>query len=818
MYNSSIPIINSLTSAKAHLKEKTNKFLKQYEDLKEERQLNIYKNLFPRKLVLDKEGNILSLKSIKNEIFEKIQIKKFSNDLKNSSIFNIPNPTPDLFKHGSITSLKQDPVTKICFTHEHPNLIYLNLEKSQIKISFYNKIPNFWIYQICGIIKNEAVCVISGKKISKLDSKGRHHPILTWNNHNISCSHLGGSLFEILKSKKKQILHLRAKKILLRRKEEVQPNITNPLQNGYCFLIGKSETEEHTITLRKVLSRGKEKDCIIKLETEIKHHSVALFTYEKDRATLYPKIIFLSILIIQDDKSPYCLINKISTKEMKILFEYKIETCLFPNVISPFGPVSVICKKIREEITHLYVYFLGNFTLELLELETDTILNRRQLYEKLPGTEPIFRPELNFFVVKNELGFIKIFSIWSGELLHVIKFSDLIDKNDYFDRPFQRRPIRIITNNHFVTVTNKNQKLEKFKIGERFPEQQWSSERKISKIFSFGTEHKKRIITIYENNIVSLLDFELIFITELNFNPEDQTRVWTIPKFFYILDLDLIAVYCIAEDENGNDFCNLAVYSGENYQKKEKEIIFGSFYEPKLFFAKENKVLFCTVISEHILYGIDLKNNNKIEINTELNSNARIRLLFENEKKLVLGKVYSGERYELDLSTEEMVAIGETEMKYEIGAAYVPEKKVAIIYDINNQTLVFFNTKNGIKENEKKLGNLLSYKNQEGNELKQWVKEWSSLSHLKDEIYSRINFVTSIAFFNRIDILRLVLEVFGYPIFSPEEAETKDPYILVRNNGEVDDQIKDLLKQYLLKSKRGEVYRRSGKKVDLEID
>lgn len=136
----------------------------------------------------------------------------------------------------------------------------------------------------------------------------------------------------------------------------------------------------------------------------------------------------------------------------------------------------------------------------------------------------------------------------------------------------------------------------------------------------------------------------------------------------------------------------------------------------------------------------------------------------------------------------------------------MPVKEQIVSYEKSSNTLSFYHMKLGLKGHEMQLENVSKYNYEKEDQLKEWIKKWFSFIHLRDEISREIKFVNCMVYFDRVDIHKIALDIFGYPICDRDRVKIDDPYYIIYDKCEVSDEIKELLREYLIREGIDAIY------------
>lgn len=126
--------------------------------------------------------------------------------------------------------------------------------------------------------------------------------------------------------------------------------------------------------------------------------------------------------------------------------------------------------------------------------------------------------------------------------------------------------------------------------------------------------------------------------------------------------------------------------------------------------------------------------------------------------------------------------------------------------------MIGYDPEKDLLKNKIKLRSISPFNNEQGEGLINTLRSWVDIVHVKDELYQHVKFVLCAAFLNDYEVVKLALELFGYPICYKENIEIEDPYYRVYNNKEISKEIKDLLRDYILKENRIGLYSEEQKK------
>lgn len=807
MMNSNFaPTINSIWMAQSHLLEYTQRFLNNYSEKQENSSELEQHVIFPKELILDKKGNIFFLCSNLKQENSQIKIICFSSDLRTDSSFSIPVKNSPKISDLNLTNLKHSPSTKMCFTYNYPSLVKIDLQNFFVNTKLYSAKPGKpWVSQIYAVIKKEAICKFGNNNIYKFDSKGRFKPLLDNKNYIPSCFYIGKNLINFGTLQKTFVMDKRNKKIIIKRQMSQNQKTMNLLNHGFWSNFEVSKDGFGLVVLKKILNRNGQKECEIKVPKS--YHGGKIHTYYKEKENIYPKEIFFSFFVDFENEPSHFLTYKISTEEMKTKAEYKIFNNIIKNIFVYYG-CSFLFKKMKNGSTLITIYETNKHVLEQIELEKCAVTFRRQISEKKSVLYVKFKPELDFLILQEQTGFIKIFSIKNCDLYHLIKFSDLLDPKESNEPNLHSKIIRILNKEHFLVVTAGNKKIFKYTTEQSYLCKKWISKKIIVNLYIISSKNREIIIVVYDNSVITLLDFELKKIADIDTKSKNNTVNSKMLNFFYIEDLDKLAISSISENpDTGNSSCSLGIYSGKNFKKKEIERIFKCFNQTKFFYAKENKILFLDMITyDKVLTGVDLKTNKEFKLATDTEATFNLKLLHEKGPILKIGMTYTSKIFEADLEKKEWRRLEVKDIEIKIDSLYLPQKGIMISYDTKKNILSNYDMKSNFKENDMQVENVSRYNYEREEKLKSWIKKWSCFIHIKDEVTREIKFVNCVAYFNRADILKLTLDIFGYPICTEDRVIFDDPYYTLYDRCEVNDEVKELLKEYLIREGRDAIY------------
>lgn len=252
---------------------------------------------------------------------------------------------------------------------------------------------------------------------------------------------------------------------MLERKENKYPNYTYITKGGFCHSAKFTKEGYDFITFKKFADRSDQEKCEIKSEDTIGRNTPTLHTYYNEKNGFDQKIVFFSYLLISKTQRDYLVINKINTKEMKIIGQFKVSTAFFPDMKEFNSPISFLFKKTEEGKTHVYVYERNKFQLKLLELEIGIILNRRQVYGYKPESMARIRPELDLIILQEDTGLLKIFSLKNKKLVNLVNFNNLIDSRAHkIITPISKLPVKVLNKHFMVLVAADHNEVHKYRI------------------------------------------------------------------------------------------------------------------------------------------------------------------------------------------------------------------------------------------------------------------------------------------------------------------------------------------------------------------
>lgn len=301
-----------------------------------------------------------------------------------------------------------------------------------------------------------------------------------------------------------------------------------------------------------------------------------------------------------------------------------------------------------------------------------------------------------------------------------------------------------------------------------------------------------------------LLDSNLNLLSSFKNSTEEALGTFSTHNEIYIEEMDILIIkWNIQNFLNMDTSYLLQFIPGPDFTNCNKKLYFESNMLEKLIYAKKNKILIGNKTNGEILNLINMMTYEKLEIKigilNENSPNHSVYLIYEKDNKLILGLKDSSRVFEINLYTKEKNQLKNFNWIFKYSNIFDNEN--GIIYNLveKNFSLERFNIKEKKRMKDLELNSLEVYQNQLEHKLYSWIKTWASMTNLKSEVNHYIDFVICVSYFNHLESLKGVLELFGYPKYSKEAIEKKDPYYRLFDKRNINWNIKSLLKEYLLK-------------------
>lgn len=303
-----------------------------------------------------------------------------------------------------------------------------------------------------------------------------------------------------------------------------------------------------------------------------------------------------------------------------------------------------------------------------------------------------------------------------------------------------------------------------------------------------------------------LYNYKLEKLNNLDFGGYSNPNAFNTFNFFYIEEFDKLAVGCLKEDFSTDYSSNtMMLFTGEHYKNKKIQIEFSQYRELKFNYATKNKILFITNTGTSIIYGLNMVNGEKIEIETEAGIGHGIVLLEENGTDCFFGRYFSKKILEIDIE-EKVVREEEGNLKFKKNQIFLPNNNKIYSFKPKNKLLKIFNSTTQELEQEIEMGKIQAYNMEEGEKMVEWIKNWVCVISMKHELYHHVKIVLCASFFSKTEILKLALEGFGYPTYASDKVEEEDPFLRIFDSKVENEENKKILKEYLVRKGRLEVF------------
>lgn len=307
-------------------------------------------------------------------------------------------------------------------------------------------------------------------------------------------------------------------------------------------------------------------------------------------------------------------------------------------------------------------------------------------------------------------------------------------------------------------------------------------------------------------NKIFIVDFELEMYQWDEKNIPAELSHYKIHRFLYREDSEFLLVI-FNHEESGIldfDFDIYAYFSGSRFQKFEGFHIRSNKFSIGYRLIKNSRKFLIFDTCENKIgtecltknFNCDWKNlleeqEKKLKNNDEINEWVFISSLKTGE---FLFASWS-QRCIIKFDPENYLIIATCYVQ-ELGALSLSDKKVfkdkEFVLVFGERLVVRINLEN-MEIIEKR--DILEETLQSQKSLREVAMNLCYFSAYKDWIKEKVDIWRLLALENEVEALKLVLEVFGYPRFSPELAKNKDPYLLTKNLKFVKEEIIEILKK-----------------------
>lgn len=793
------PIIDAQT-AKNFLSELTNQFFK--------RNINPQVNIPGREIMFDQNDNLIFFSPAINGQQQNFTIMNYSPDLLKITISTPKNPFYGENVRLDFIRSYHNPLNKIFFGYYAPQYFKVDFKNLDQDVFPISNPKTTKVVEIFGTVGREAMCRTKQVALAKIDLKLRTRIIIKYQNYLQNCTVIGKDRFALDFGPEHQIVDSRTKKILFRRKTDSNRRFN--LKGSGFGLVFKKEENRMGYLIQRISSRKEEKICKIFEDGTTEEKYCTIQTFYKEKYKLNPKFIFFGAFTSFRNNENYSKIYKISTSKMEVVSTWKIDLCVYAAPQNVRCPPTLAFRNFSEDGVFLYSYTKSNFKLRRYRLEDHSPCALLETIKKHISERPSHRSqvedELELLVVKENTGFLKIYSMKNGELLKILKFTDLSNNNKLCPT---KHITKFLSKDHLILLANNNKKLINYSLASNTILASANFEDQIVDLVMI---RPKKMILVRFSNFYILLNHNLSTISNYNYDEGDEINGYRKINIFYIKNLNLLVYSRLIElHDNTLNIC-VKIFSGDLFDQKQTQYIMEDANTNFINYAEQNKVLLMNQLAWNHLTGIDLKTNTIIDIFVDVMSNSPLYILYEKEDVVVLGMDKTNRTFEVNLKNGTFEELQGINWILNDSYIHVPKKKVVYSYKREESVLKCYNAEDSHSFLRLELEKIRPYNGEEGKELVRWMRCWVDAVYTKDELNQFSHLLLCLAFLNNVEAVKLGLELFGYPIYSKSEIEKEDLYYKIFDSDIIKDEVKEVILEHLVKERRVSIYNDEQKK------